>query len=147
MGKKKKKISQQSAKGTDQTNTLFCRYKSTCTTSKLTLLYELPANYSKLNAFASAHGTHSSPPSPTVAQMSFSKASSWCEVAATCGKYSPLHNSNSATSALPANKQQTLLKVTTKAFKIQVAGRRKQGEKRLKVLINCSLGWPKRKQL
>lgn len=49
---------------------------------------------------------------------------------------------NSALPALPANKQQTRFKVITKAFKIQVTGRRKQGEKRLKVLINYSLGQP-----
>lgn len=45
-------------------------------------------------------------------------------------------------SVLPASKLQTQFKATAKAFKIQVTGRRKQGEKKLKVLIKCSLGQP-----
>lgn len=64
---------------------------------------------------------------------------------ATCRNHSPLHNCRALWT--PANKQHTQLKVTMKAFKMQVTGRRKQEEKGLKVLISCSLGQPNRKQL
>lgn len=81
----------------------------------------------------------------TIILLTFSEANSWCDFTVTCRNHSLLHNSNALWT--PANKQHTQLKVTMKAFKMQVTGRRKQGEKGLKVLISCSLGQPKRKQL
>lgn len=94
-----KETSQQSAKGTAQNNTLFCRYNSICTTSKLTLLYELSTNYSKLNAFVSGQGgapPTSLPKKNTIILTIFGEAGSWCEVTVTRRKHSLLHNSSSA---------------------------------------------------
>lgn len=95
----------------------------------------------ELNGSGSPQGEHYSHLSPTntTILMGFS------EVTATCRKQSLLHSSNSAT-AHPANKLQTQFKATAKAFKIQVSGRWKQGKKKLKVLINCSLGQFKKKK-
>lgn len=132
-------ICQQGAKDEDRRNTLCC-YHEWARTTKLALSDAFPADCNKPSALASPRGRKKSE------AKTHPHPYRWVSLGQAAGVKLQRHSAPCSL-ALAASKERTRFKVTAQVFKIQVPGRRTEGEKRLKVLIKCSLGRPRRKQL